>query len=467
MPTQPKPSDMVRPSVRSVHSVVDSWWIWCRLDAQTAVRPAALALRIAGSRIISNTAENHGGGIHLYSATGSTSSAIISDTTISRNTALGECGGLLLRARADSAILMRLTNSTLSENQGEYGGGFEVWLSYTGTVSALLTHSSILSNTAGSDDGGGAEIWANATSTATVAFDRVAISGNDAAGDGGGVEIYVGSNSAATVTFTNSTVSGNDAGGDGGGVHSSGGSVTLDDSTVSGNTSGGDGGGLYSDGAPEPVRLNGCTVSGNTANDDSHAGGGGIYLYYSSAVLTNTTISGNTATSTHGGGIGTLSDDPQTIDLTHCTLYSNTAGGNGGGMFLESSFTANVRGSVVAGNSAGGTGPDISGAIESQDYSLIQDTSGATVNGTTTHNVTGADPRLDSLADNGGDTWTHALLSGSPAIDAIPAASCALTSDQRGQSRPQDGNLNGTAACDIGAYEFAPTRIYLPLVLRN
>ena len=54
------------------------------------------------------------------------------------------------------------------------------------------------------------------------------------------------------------------------------------------------------------------------------------------------------------------------------------------------------------------------------------------------------DPLLGRLADNGGDTLTHALLPASPAIDAIPAAACSLPHDQRGQLRPrQDGPGGG------------------------
>jgi hypothetical protein len=62
-------------------------------------------------------------------------------------------------------------------------------------------------------------------------------------------------------------------------------------------------------------------------------------------------------------------------------------------------------------------------------------------------------PRLDSLADNGGPTQTHALQIGSPALNtgnpAVPGSggnACEPT-DQRGFLRPADGN------CDIGAFE--------------
>src|SRR5262249_11939348 len=71
---------------------------------------------------------------------------------------------------------------------------------------------------------------------------------------------------------------------------------------------------------------------------------------------------------------------------------------------------------------------------------------------------------LGVLRDNGGSTWTHALLAGSAAIDAVQgsctvdgtAGGTAVSTDQRGTARPQDGDGNGSAVCDAGAYERAP-----------
>ena len=86
---------------------------------------------------------------------------------------------------------------------------------------------------------------------------------------------------------------------------------------------------------------------------------------------------------------------------------------------------------------------------------LVSDPSGCVISGTTAGNQLGTDPRLGPLADNGGPTLTHALLPGSPAIDAVTAGNCPAA-DQRGVSRPQDGTGDGVRACDIGAFEVAP-----------
>ena len=124
----------------------------------------------------------------------------------------------------------------------------------------------------------------------------------------------------------------------------------------------------------------------------------------------------------------------------------------GGGLYAHGEGEPILRNCVVANNAASSSsdGPDIYGAVQSADFNLIEVEAGATVNGATSNNITGQDPVLGGLAENDGSTWTHALLTGSPALDA---GSCEdgeggqVTSDQRGKPRPQG------YGCDIGAYE--------------
>ena len=98
-------------------------------------------------------------------------------------------------------------------------------------------------------------------------------------------------------------------------------------------------------------------------------------------------------------------------------------------------------------------------SLVSQDYNLIQDISGCTITGTTTHNIYGQDPKLGPLADNGGPTLTHALRFDSPAVDS--GKSGGLSTDQRGFTRPIDSpdvvNAEGGDGNDIGAYEINPS----------
>lgn len=72
-----------------------------------------------------------------------------------------------------------------------------------------------------------------------------------------------------------------------------------------------------------------------------------------------------------------------------------------------------------------------------------------------------ADPKTGPLWGSGGETPTHLLLDGSPAIDAIPLAACSTSEDQRGVARPQN------AACDNGALELGYFSICLPVAANN
>ncbi len=236
---------------------------------------------------------------------------------------------------------------------------------------------------------------------------------------------------AGEMTIVDSTVSRNYAGhGRGGGIFNAQ-SATLElvNSTISDNGADGDGGGLYGGGifnGGEMTILN-STVSGNTAFDAVFGGGlGGGIANAGSMSLSNSTVSGNSADL--GGAIAI---DPRFSPDAY-TEIANT--------LIEGECARN-------GDSSSATWVSKGGNIESPGDTCGFDQTG--------DQPSVPDPMLGELADNGGPTQTHALLPGSPAINQIPVEDCLdaegapLTTDQRGEPRPETG---GTM-CDVGAFE--------------
>ncbi len=267
-----------------------------------------------------------------------------------------------------------------------------------------------------------------------------------AGGDGFGGAIYT---SAGTVQITSCSLADNHAnGGLGGGIGGG---------TSPGPGGHGYGGGLYS---VSPLTIFNSTLQGSsavggnagdgTASAAGNGYGGGIYSISTLAVLTSTVVSNsaNGGGTDLGGGIFSGSDS----GVTNSTIAYNHAD-RGGGLH----GTVSAANTILAGNTAT-NGPDGNGTINSQDYNLIQNTNGLTVAGTTTHNLTGQDPLLGPLQDNGGPTLTMSLLPGSPAIDQ--GKSFGAFADQRGLPRPWDlpsiTNAVGGDGNDIGAFEFLP-----------
>ncbi|MET0625894.1 MAG: Calx-beta domain-containing protein [Pyrinomonadaceae bacterium] len=304
----------------------------------------------------------------------------------------------------------------------------------------------------------------------TVSISGLTISGGRASGPSGGGGIL--NSQGATLTLSDVVVRGNSAevslfsfSGHGGGIFHEGVSLTLTHSTVSGNSAadglssstqaGGDGGGIYAHRGILSV-IN-STISGNEAGDGGGGSsgavagdGGGLFISGAAVTLANSTVSGNSAGNGPGGGGGGISGGEFTLDS--CTVASNKAPGGGSRGGGVSGFGVKIRNSIVANNTAG-FDPDVSGTLKSQDYNLIRDTTGATISGVTAHNLTGVDPLLGALQTNQAWTQEHALLPGSPAIDA--GDSGGLTTDQRGFARPVDNAsaANASDGADIGAYE--------------
>jgi beta-glucanase (GH16 family) len=239
------------------------------------------------------------------------------------------------------------------------------------------------------------------------------------------------------------TTSGGDFWQGGGGIYSGdGATLNLIDSSVANNTAGWSGGGIYSFFHTTTTIVR-STISGNVSSDV----GGGIRAL-GNVMITNSTISGNTSTGWHGGAIfqtdGNLTIASTTIANNIAPDYAPSAifvGQFGGGFVPTFTLTNTII--AIAGNhpyacerfASGGAVNLISGG-----HNLVQDGS---CNPVASDLIVG-DAGTGGLADNGGPTLTHALLAGSPAINAGDPAACPAT-DQRGAARP--------AACDIGAYE--------------
>lgn len=329
--------------------------------------------------------------------------------------------------------ISEISNVTIENGDGgtSSGGG----LRNVGTLT--LTNSTVRNNVSNGNGGG-------IRTDGTMIVNLSTVEGNTAE-NGAGIQAAPGS----TSYVTGSIITRNMAGGGSGGIGNHG-ELILDTSTISHNIANDSGGGVRNE-ESGTMMISRSTVRNNSAFQFA---GGGIN---NSGVLTadNSTISGNEAGGA-GGGLNTTRES--TANLTNLTVADNAAS-RGGGIFIRPEATVHLKNSIIAGNdSAGGpTDGDCSGIIVSHGHNLISAAAGCVIEGDATGNITGSDPLLDSLRDNGGPTHTQALIPGSPAIDVVPEIDCIdltgdpVTTDQRGTARPQ------VAGCDIGAFERAPS----------
>jgi CSLREA domain-containing protein len=294
----------------------------------------------------------------------------------------------------------------------------------------------------------------NASVVPTVTLRNLIIRGGESniepfGGLGGGID------NQGTLRLVHCVVAGNS--GEGGGIFNFESALTLVSSRVSNN----DGGGIENDGRTAVLTLIHSTVSHNSGNQ-----AGGILNEAGSVTLTHSTVSGNVASFAAG-----ILNQSGGITLINSTVSDNSATGPGGGI-ANREGRLNLTNSTVSSNSATSgpltlvnslvalntapQGPDVlkTGGVRvpvTARFSLLRIGSGSSVSDGVNGNQVGnrsnpLDPLLGPLANNGGHTRTHALLPGSPAIDAASTLDCP-PSDQRGVLRPQG------AACDIGSYE--------------
>ena len=281
----------------------------------------------------------------------------------------------------------------------------------------------------------------NAGTTATVKYLNVT---NGFGWQLGGGILNNGSLTLDHVNVTDNTMATNagDYWQGGGGIYNGGGATfNLIDSTVSNNHAAWSGGGVYSffNSTNNIIRS---TISGNVSNDV----GGGIRSLGNFSIV-DSTISGNTSTGWYGGALFVTDG---IVHVTNSTLANNVSPAGGPADVFVGTFTA-ANATLTFTNSI---------ISSTQSNCFFAPWGGGLVTLTADHNnlftdascfvgssdLVRANAGLGPLADNGGPTWTHALLPDSPAIDAADNAACSAT-DQRGVTRPQ-----GTQ-CDIGSYE--------------
>ncbi len=356
----------------------------------------------------------------------------------------------------------------------------------SGTVTLTITNSTISNNT-GTNGGGVASSFANVVAT-NVVFDS-----NAASNFGGGVYHH----GLGMLLFTNCTFTNNTAATGGGGMSGDGPKLVLDTSTFSGNHSVSQGGGAL-DAEFTSGTINDSTFDGNTAGDVSHTNAAGGALTTGQVVTINRSTFSNNTASNIGGAAFTGSNSGTMIIAIDSTFTGNTAGPGGGALatgggsgqlVLSNDTVANntvanpggdgggvqinfggsiFKNTIIAGNTAS-AGPDCSGLMITEDYNVVGDGAGCTINKAgdvpVAHDLVGTgaspiNPHLGPLALNGSTTTkTLALLAASPAGDAGNPGGCTddtgapIATDQRGQPRTVDGNNDGNARCDIGAYE--------------
>ena len=297
---------------------------------------------------------------------------------------------------------------------------------------------------------------------------------------GGGIHVH------GILLLSDSVVTGNQAGG-GGGIFN-GGILTLSNTIIESNTATASGGGIYNGGILEVLdaglisnragsgggifnvgilTVKRSTIRGNvtkhggggvqnstigvshleytTVNENTSASGGGI-RNVGRLTLDNSTVSGNTGT--RGGGV---------LNEGYIRISNTTVSGNrgkyGGGIsvFQPSGIpTTEMTNTIIAANQASLEGTDCYGRVTSMGHNLLGSEDHCSMHATTSDLIgtrsRPVDPRLGALGNNGGPTETHALLSGSPAIDT-GGDGPDLSTDQRGLVRPHG------RASDIGAYE--------------
>jgi hypothetical protein len=361
----------------------------------------------------------------------------------------GVNGGGILNDHATLSV----NNCAISQNvTGSFGNGGGIYNDGSGGSAMLTIIDCGIGGNRALNAGGGICNDAANSGTATVSMWNSSVQGNLASfsnfpsgggGAGGGI---ANSGSGANMMLTNCNVNGNLAGipdpfpaGTGGGITNSG-TLTIIVSTIKNNQGYVQGGGIYNGGT---LTITSSTVSDNWASgqhDGVGWGDGGGIMNLGTLTLANSTLSNNFASDTGGGIYGSGA-------ITNSTISGNRANEEGSGIF--------ATGGIEIGNTilnAGTFGANIvgnPGTVTSRGYNLSSDDGGGFL--TATGDQINTDPVLGPLQDNGGPTFTHLPLNGSPALDAgDPGFTPPPFEDQRGRLRVFNGRI------DIGSLEVQP-----------
>lgn len=300
--------------------------------------------------------------------------------------------------------------------------------------------------------------------------------------------VVVGYLLGPTAVLDGFTISGGNANGEyphhqGGGIRNENGSPTLSNLVIRNNFAVFDGGGLSNLYTSNPLITNvnfshnyapygggmhnesGCAPQLiNVLFESNTAGfGGGMDSTASNPTLTNVTFSTNHAIE-KGGAISNRQGS--SLTLINVTIYANTAsmvGGINNLNLLHTHNTVEMTNCILWGN----TDPQFDGDTSLTTFTISFSDIEGNYSGLGSNGNINEDPNLGLLSFNGGYSMTHPLLPGSSAIDSgsIDQLACPFT-DQRGYSRPTDGNLDGIARCDMGAYEYQPIQLFFPVISR-
>ncbi len=405
-----------------------------------------------------NDGDGEGGAIYLENS----STLQLNNSILQGNSA--RSGGALY---SDDATLT-LTNDTFSLNSAINVGG-AIFNSVGGTLTLnnglFTTNSANISGGAIQNFGtltvAGVEFLNNNVGTAsvpgqggaiynedgTVAISSVLFNQNHSMGDAGA--IYNQGNS--TLTLSKTTFDLNTADVRGGAIFNNDfSSLTIDQTTLSNNSAKTDGGALYNNSEFTNGSTRAAVITASTFNNNSAQNGAAIFnSSVAGLTMSSSTLSSNKA-AVSGGGLANFGS----ADLLNDTVYLNQAptgagiANNLGG--IPPFGPATLKNTIVA----GGTTADIAGANFVDGGNNLIKNAGVVatfVNGIN-GDIVGVNPQLDVLRDNGGATQTHALLFGSPARDAGNNVGTTV-GDQRGFTRIFDGDGNGVATVDIGAFE--------------